>query len=43
MSDLFFGCKNLKDLDVSKWNTSNVERMSALFMDCSKLKNLDVS
>ena len=40
---MFENDSNLKSLDVSNWDTSNVTDMSRVFVDCSKIENLDVS
>ena len=43
-SDLFEDItREVKTLDVSGWNTSNVKDMSMMFMKCSGLKSLDLS
>ena len=31
LSDLFWGCKNIKSLELSGWNTSGVKCMSGAF------------
>lgn len=43
MASMFQGCTNLKNLDVTSFNTINVKDMSNLFRECRKLLNLDVS
>ena len=43
MRTAFYGCKNLKALDVSRWDTSGVESLHGLFTSCSSLTELDVS
>lgn len=43
MSQMFYFCKSLKNLDVSHFNTSKVERMDWMFYYCSSLESLDVS
>ncbi len=43
MMDLFYGCTKLKKLDVTSWDTSNVNNMHGLFSGCSSLTELDVS
>ncbi|MDE6663660.1 MAG: BspA family leucine-rich repeat surface protein [Lachnospiraceae bacterium] len=40
---MFFGCKNLKSVDLSGLDTSNVVNMSYMFAGCSSLESLDVS
>ena len=36
----FAGCTSLEELDLSGWDTSNVEDMAYMFSGCSNLKNL---
>ena len=43
MSYMFFSCDKLKNLNVSHFNTTNVETMFAMFADCQSLKSLDLS
>ena len=43
MSEMFYGCSSLTNLDVSGWNVSGVYSMEQLFYNCSSLTNLDVS
>ena len=43
MSYMFGGCSSLTNLDVSKFDTSQVTNMSAMFDNCSSLTSLDVS
>ena len=43
MSQMFYFCTSLKNLDVSHFNTSKVERMDWMFYYCSSLESLDVS
>ena len=38
MSEMFAGCGALKELDLSSFNTSNVEDVSKMFYGCSELK-----
>ena len=40
---MFYGCLNLASIDVSNFNTKNVETMDYLFRNCSKLTSLDIS
>ena len=42
---MFWGCKSLSSLlDISKWNTNNVEKMSEMFFWCTPLSSLpDIS
>lgn len=43
MSCMFANCKNAVEIDVSKFNTSNVENMSYMFYMCSSVGIIDVS
>ena len=43
MTEMFYGCKSLKSLDLSKLNTENVESMNGMFELCASLKTLDLS
>ena len=40
---LFYGCNNLTNLDLSKFNTQNVTNMSNMFYGCDSLTNLNLS
>ena len=40
---LFDDCKSFISLDLSKFNTQNVEDMGYMFRDCKSLKSLDLS
>ena len=40
---LFYGCKNLKSVDLSRFDTSSVTNMSYMFKGCSSLTSLDLS
>ena len=40
---MFKECCSLTELDVSGFNTANVESMSSMFEGCSQLKTLDIS
>ena len=42
MSDMFFGCSNIKNLDVSNFDTSNVKNFDGIFRACG-LTNLNLS
>ena len=35
---MFYGCKNLVELDLTNWNTISLENMSYMFYNCSNLK-----
>lgn len=39
---MFENCYKLKSLDVSKFNTKNVEYMDAMFHNCKSLTNLKI-
>ena len=40
MMSMFVGCRSLKELNISNFDTKNVNNMGSMFGDCSKeLKN----
>lgn len=41
--NMFGGCYNLKELDLSNFDTSNIEDMYGMFEGCESLKELDLS
>ena len=43
MSDMFWDCKKLSSLNLSKFNTEKVTDMSGMFHGCQKLSSLDLS
>lgn len=43
MTNMFYACKSLTELDLSSWNTSNVTKMQAMFTDNIKLLELNVN
>ena len=43
MYEMFKGCKSLKQLDVSHFDTSKVTNMRDMFSGCESLQQLDVS
>ena len=43
MNSMFYSCRALTSLDVSKFDTSNVTNMGYMFYYCSALTSLDVS
>lgn len=43
ISYLFYGCKNLKEVDLSGFDTANVTNMSGLFSVCESIEMLDLS
>lgn len=40
---MFYGCSSLASLDLSSFDTSNVESMESLFGGCTSLESLDLS
>ena len=43
MSGMFYACRNLKQIDVSGFDTSRVTNMSGMFNECETVKKLDVT
>ena len=43
MSRMFYNCKNLQELDLTNFNTSNATKMYGIFGFCEKLQTLDLS
>ncbi len=43
MSDMFYECSSLTSLDLSNFNTNNVEDMKYMFYNCSSLTSLNLS
>ena len=43
MTNMFYGCKYLTELDLSEWNTSSVTKMQATFSDNINLLKLNVN
>ena len=43
MSEMFRNCSSLTSLDLSNFNTVNVEEMDSIFVGCSSLKDLNIS
>ena len=43
MSEMFYGCNQLGNLDLTSLNTSNVTDMSSVFRNCSALTSLDLT
>ena len=39
---MFYKCSSLQSIDLSSFNTTNVEDMSMMFYDCSSLKKENV-
>ena len=42
MSNMFYGCESLEELDLSSFNTSNVRNMNSMFSKCLSLKKLNL-
>ena len=40
---MFYLCSNLLSIDLSNFNTQNVETLRLLFNNCSNVKSLDIS
>ena len=40
---MFLGCKNIIDINLSKFKTDKINNMCAMFRDCTNLKNIDLS
>ena len=43
MKNMFMFCINLKSIDLSNFNTTNVENMENMFYRCKNLKKLDLT
>ena len=43
MRYMFNGCKSLKKLDLSNFNTNNLEEMNDMFSNCYSLTELNIS
>ncbi len=43
MEEMFFGCKELQELNVSNFRTGSVTNMSSMFNTCTALRNIDVT
>lgn len=43
LSNMFSGCKSITSLDLSRWDTSSVERIGSMFLSCESLSDLNVS
>ena len=39
---MFYNCQTLKSINISSFNTENVQSMSQLFYNCSSLEFLDI-
>ena len=42
MSEMFYGCSSLQSINLSTFNTTNVETMICMFYGCSSLKKENV-
>ena len=40
---MFYGCSSLKDINLSNFNTNNVDDMRRMFYGCSSLKDINLS
>lgn len=40
---MFYGCKSLENIDLSRFDTKNIVTMCCMFTNCKKLKQLDLS
>ena len=43
MSNMFFGCQSLEELDIKSFDTKNVTNMQGMFAWCTMLQRLDLS
>ena len=42
-SNMFYNCKNIKKIDLSKFNTKNVTNMNSMFYNCENLIDINLS
>ena len=42
MSSMFYECSSLESIDLSSFNTTNVNNMSFMFFGCSSLKRENI-
>ena len=42
MNSMFFNCYNLKELDLTSFDTSNVENMNSMFYCCFNLEKINL-
>ena len=40
---MFYGCSSLKEINLSNFNTNNVNDMKEMFSSCSSLKKINLS
>lgn len=43
LNSMFRDCRNMKTVDVSAWDTSEITEMNQMFSNCTSLKTLDLS
>ena len=43
MNSMFYGCKQLTSLDLSKWSIGNITNITNMFYNCIALRSLDIS
>jgi len=43
MDYMFYGCSNLKTLDLSNFDISSVKNMDSMFYDCNNLISLNLN
>ena len=43
MGSMFSGCQSLKEINVSNFDTSNINDMSNMFSGCKSLSSIDAS
>ena len=43
MSEIFFNCSSLKELNLQNFNTNNVTNMSYMLYECSSLNELNLN
>ena len=43
MKNMFYNCRSLKSIDVSRWDTHIVKNMDKMFFGCKSLQEIDVS
>ena len=42
-NNMFYNCKNIKSLDLTKLNTKNTTNMNNMFYKCEKMSNINIS
>lgn len=43
IASLFFGCENIKKIDISDWDLSSCRKIVAIFKNCLELEEVDMS